>query len=341
MNSPRVSVVTPAFNASATLRETVNSVLMQTYGDLECLVIDDGSTDGTNELVKQLAAQDARVRLLVHQRHGNQGTAQSRNLGLRCARGEFIAFLDADDAWLPDKLERQLEIMDLRPEVGFVFGDVYLSVNSDRSYPMSAQPLSRDSFRESMATMFNADIRAPARILNLQLAPSTFVPSPTPLVRQSLFANGLEFVGPPHLNTMYEDFLMWRVLSMRTQVFCMQEPLAIYRVHYDSFTNQFKLHHSIVDHLSGIEEIELCFLEQCQDVIPDEWRPILWENQKTRLLGGAHHTPWRQLPRMLKLAHRYGVASDVLLRRIRKSVFDLRYWQHQKRKQLLGKTGSR
>jgi glycosyltransferase involved in cell wall biosynthesis len=340
MRIPRVSVVIPAFNAGVTLRETVNSVLMQTFGNLECLVIDDGSTDDTNELVKQLAAQDARVRLLVHQRHGNQGTAQSRNLGLRCARGEFIAFLDADDAWLPTKLEKQLEIMDLQPEVGFVFGDVYLSVNTDPSFPMSAQPLSRDPFRESMAALFNADERAPARILNLHLAPATFVPSPTPLVRQTLFANGLEFVGPPLLNTMYEDFLMWRVLSMRTRAFCMQEPLAIYRVHDDSFTSQFKFRRSVVDHLSGIEEVERSYLEQCKDAIPDEWRPTLQANQKRRFLDGAHRTPWRKLPRMLKLAHRYDVATEVLWRRIRKGIYDLRYWQHQKRKQLLGKPDS-
>jgi glycosyltransferase involved in cell wall biosynthesis len=337
MIPPRVSVVIPAFNASATLRETVNSVLMQTFGDLECLVIDDGSIDDTNELVQKLAAQDARVRLLVHQRHGNHGTAQSRNLGLRCARGEFVAFLDADDAWLPDKLERQLKVMEDRPDVGFVFGDVYLSIDPDPSYPMSAQPLGKDPFRESMATIFNADDRAAARVMNLQLSPSNFIPSPTPLVRASLFSDGLEFAGPPLLNTMYEDFLMWRVLSMRTTFHCIQEPLAIYRFHRDNFTNQFKIKKTVVDHLLGIEEVEQLYRHTCADSIDAAWMPILRENQKTRLLDGAYRTPWRQLPRLLRLARQYGVATEVLSRRIRRGVYDLRYWQHQKRKRLLGK----
>ena len=156
-----------------------------------------------------------------------------------------------------------------------------------------------------------------------------------------MFSDGLEFAGPPLLNVMYEDFLMWRVLSMRTKFHCIQEPLAIYRVHRANFTNQFKIKNTVVDHLHGIEEVEQLYRNLCADSIDTEWLPTLHENQKHRLLDGAYRTPWRQLPRMLKLAHRDGVAAEVLSRRIRRGIFDLRYWQHHKRKQLLGKPGSR
>jgi glycosyltransferase involved in cell wall biosynthesis len=113
---PRISVVMPAFNAAPFITETLKSVLDQTIIDVEVIVVDDGSTDGTRE---RISGYGDRVRLL-HQDRG--GAAKARNLGVGHARGEWIAFLDADDLWTPDKLERQLA---LAAETGssFVFAD--------------------------------------------------------------------------------------------------------------------------------------------------------------------------------------------------------------------------
>ncbi len=99
---PHVSVVIPAYNAERFIVETVNSALNQTYQDLEVIVVDDGSKDGT---VAALAQFGNRIR--VHQQ-ANGGVAKARNTGVSLARGTYIAFLDADDLWLPQKLERQL-----------------------------------------------------------------------------------------------------------------------------------------------------------------------------------------------------------------------------------------
>ncbi len=97
-----VSVIIPAYNAERFLRETVDSALNQTYRDTEVLVIDDGSTDETPGI---LDAYGDRIRVL---RQANQGRAAACNAGVETARGEWIAFLDADDLWLPEKLERQM-----------------------------------------------------------------------------------------------------------------------------------------------------------------------------------------------------------------------------------------
>jgi glycosyltransferase involved in cell wall biosynthesis len=311
--------------------------LQQSHAKVKCLVIDDGSKDDTFDVATRLAGEDSRVRVLCHPGHSNRGTAASRNLGLRNAKGEFFAFLDSDDAWLPDKLERQLAILDARPEVGFVFGDVYLSVNPDPSRPMASQPLGREPRRAAVADMFNADPWAAARIMNLEMAPSELIPSPTPLVRRTLFEDGLEFVGPPRLSLMYEDFLMWRVLSMRTQFACIQEPLAIYRVHDASFTGQFKHGHSVVDHLIGLEEVDALFLDSCVRSIDGEWIRILHENQRTRITSGAHRAPWADIPRLMRLGRKYGVANEVLRRRIRKSYFNARSRLYQVKQRLLAR----
>ena len=105
-----VSIVTPAYNAERFVGAAIESVRAQTHPDLEMLVVDDVSTDATAAVVERHAAEDARVRLL--RRAANGGPAASRNTALEAAAGRWIAFLDSDDAWLPDKLEAQLRFME-------------------------------------------------------------------------------------------------------------------------------------------------------------------------------------------------------------------------------------
>lgn len=104
-----VSVIIPVFNASNTLERAVASVLEQDWGNWQLILIEDGSTDGSLEVCVRLAAQDARIQLL--QQPGNTGAAAARNVGIRAATGRYLAFLDADDEWLPQKLSRQVAFM--------------------------------------------------------------------------------------------------------------------------------------------------------------------------------------------------------------------------------------
>jgi teichuronic acid biosynthesis glycosyltransferase TuaG len=104
-----VSIVTPAYNATRFVPQTIESVLSQTHHDWELLIVDDCSTDDTASLVGRYAAHDGRVRLLRHELNG--GPAQARQTALQASRGRYIAFLDSDDLWLPQKLEHQLAFM--------------------------------------------------------------------------------------------------------------------------------------------------------------------------------------------------------------------------------------
>ena len=103
-----VSIITPTYNCGRFIAETIRSVQAQTYGDWEMLIVDDCSTDDTKAVVGQFA-DDARIK--YHCLERNSGAAVARNAALRMARGRWIAFLDSDDLWLPEKLERQLEFM--------------------------------------------------------------------------------------------------------------------------------------------------------------------------------------------------------------------------------------
>jgi glycosyltransferase involved in cell wall biosynthesis len=119
MNVPLVSVVIPAYNATATLDETLRSARSQTHRALEIIVVDDGSTDGTLNLAQQHAAADVRVQVVTQK---NAGVAAARNNGWRRARSDLIAFLDADDLWGCTKIERQLQALRAGgPQVGLVY----------------------------------------------------------------------------------------------------------------------------------------------------------------------------------------------------------------------------
>lgn len=118
-----VSIVTIFFDAGAFLDEAVASVLAQTYEHWELLLVDDGSTDASREAARRWADRHpARIRYLEHPGHQNRGMSASRNLGVRHARGEVLAFLDADDVYLPDKLMHQVRLLADHPEVGMVYG---------------------------------------------------------------------------------------------------------------------------------------------------------------------------------------------------------------------------
>ncbi|MGH9628406.1 MAG: glycosyltransferase [Bryobacteraceae bacterium] len=114
--SPLISVVIPVYNGSATIRETVESVLSQTHRNLELIVIDDGSTDDTSDVLASIA--DPRVHVFSLE---NAGIATSRNRGLARCRGQFVSFIDADDLWTPDKLQAQLEALQQAPGAGAAY----------------------------------------------------------------------------------------------------------------------------------------------------------------------------------------------------------------------------
>ncbi len=113
-----VSVIIPTYNRARLCKQAVESALLQTYRNVEVIVIDDGSTDNTKEVVSFF---DSRVRLLSQK---NSGVSSARNLGMQSARGEFIAFLDSDDSWLPWKLELQVNLLRTLPNAGMVWTDM-------------------------------------------------------------------------------------------------------------------------------------------------------------------------------------------------------------------------
>ena len=138
---PKISVIIPAYNAERTIEETIQSVQLQTFEDLEIIVINDGSKDKTEELVQNI--QDDRLQIFSYE---NGGLPVARNRGISHARSEFIAFLDADDLWTTDKLELQLAALQQQPEAGVAYSWTCFMNVDERGKPVSFLPSSQYAF---------------------------------------------------------------------------------------------------------------------------------------------------------------------------------------------------
>lgn len=207
-DGPLVSVILPVYNRAWCVERAIRSVLAQTYRPLELIVVDDGSTDGTREVVERFGAS---LTLLVQER---AGAYPARNLGLRHARGELVAFADSDDAWLPDRLAVQVPLM-RRPEVGLVFGDT-IHVSEPRP---DAPRTGLTSFAVSPPRRGHA-----AR----HFACCNFVPTCTVLVRRACLEEAGGFVTTVPLSA---DYVAWLRIALRHEVDFVDRPVAEYTVH--------------------------------------------------------------------------------------------------------------
>ena len=204
----RVSVVIPTYNRGYCLRRTIKSVISQTCDDWELVIVDNSSEDNTQRIISDF--RDERIRLLQIQNNGI--IAKSRNHGIEAASGEFIAFLDSDDKWLPTKLERSLEML----EVGcrLVHHDMYLAYGID----LETSRINNASRRLKRPVLGDLIGRGNA------ICTSSVVVESQLLKEVSGFSEDPEIVG-------IEDYDLWVRLAERTEEFgFIEEPLGFYTV---------------------------------------------------------------------------------------------------------------
>ena len=226
----RVSVIVCILNAERFLAETVESVFAQTFKNWELLFVDDGSADGSTAIALGYAAQYPKtVRYLEHFGHRRRGQGASRNLGIKNATGEYIAILDHDDVWLPNKLERQVAILDSRPEAAMVYG----ATQYWHSWTGDTHDLEEDFVQQPGAQ--GDRIYNPPDLLKLTLSEEITPPIPTDFMfRKDCISNlgGFEesFIGAL---SMFEDQAFLVKVFSTLSVFVSDECWDRYRIHPD------------------------------------------------------------------------------------------------------------
>ena len=239
---PRVSVIVPTHNRVGLLAEAVHSVLAQTFADFEVIIVDDGSTDRTADRVAGIG--DPRVQ---YHYQVNAGPSRARNAGIALARGEFVAFLDDDDSWLPEKLERQMDVLTARPHVDVVYcGFTFVGAEGEELAIDYHRPASRGSLYVDL--MFENVITGSASAALLRKSCFTDV---------GLFDDAL---------LAWEDQDLWRRLALAGKVFLyLDEKLVRIRWHASNIQKD-------ADRMSSAA---MRYLAKLEVEVPAEHRPLL------------------------------------------------------------------
>lgn len=231
MSDPLVSAIIIFLNAETFIVEAIESVLAQTYGNIELLLVDDGSTDGSPAIARRYVQQAPdRIRLLEHPGHENRGMSASRNLGVEHSRGEYIAFLDSDDVWLPEKTSQQVDIFRERPELGLVYGRTQIWHSWEESS-------AKKDFFYGLGVASEEVHRPPSMLGNLI---ENRFQSPT-TCNAMIGKTAFERVGgfEERFRSMYEDQVFFAKLFLEFPTYVSKEYWARYRQHDGNTGNRF------------------------------------------------------------------------------------------------------
>lgn len=224
-DKPLVSAVIICFNDEEFLQEAISSVICQTYDNWELLLVDDGSTDDSPRIMqKYVEKYPQKIRYLEHENHRNRGKNASRNLGINHAQGDYIATLDSDDIWLPEKLEQQVEILNQYPQAGMVYGRLY------EWYSWTGKPedRQRDGFSRFPLGVESNKLIQPPTLLPLLIEGTTQTPTTcSPMFRREVF----EQVGlfDDNFRDIFEDIDFFAKVLLQVSVFVSDRLWAKYR----------------------------------------------------------------------------------------------------------------
>jgi glycosyltransferase involved in cell wall biosynthesis len=203
MGAPKISVLMPVYNGEDYLKEAIDSILNQTLPDFEFIIVNDGSTDRTDDIVKTY--RDPRIRFVENEK--NMGLIRSLNKGLELAEGAYIARMDSDDISLPERLSIQASFLDTHPEVG-VCGTWAKIIDEKGNVTGALKPLSGDAVRKLFWR--------PSSVLH-----------PTCMIRAKLLKDHRYSLDYPHA----EDYELWLRLYSKTDFYNLDRFLLLYRVH--------------------------------------------------------------------------------------------------------------
>jgi|APSaa5957512535_1039671.scaffolds.fasta_scaffold52141_2 glycosyltransferase involved in cell wall biosynthesis len=214
---PIISVIVPTYNRANILCETLDSILCQTYENFELIVVDDGSTDNTEEVVKKY--NDLRLHYIKTENWG--GPARPRNIGIQISKGEYIAFCDDDDLWLPHKLESQIKLFCCDNNVGLVYSKCYM-LRENKIYRKAPK-----------MNLYNGYVFHKMIFI-------TNVPILTAIVDKKVFKK-IGFFDEDKKIIALEDMNLWIRLAKEYRVISSNKPTAIYREHSENMSTNDNL----------------------------------------------------------------------------------------------------
>lgn len=221
----KVSIITASYNYENYIKETIESVIAQTFQDWEMVIVDDGSKDNSVEIIKSYCEKDSRIKLYQHKNGLNRGLPETVKLGIEKAKGEWIAFLESDDTITPDYLEEKFKIAEKYPEIGFIFNDV--NMFGDKEKIQGAE-----NYLKTLSTEYNK-YSFPANILQSFINQNPVPTFSCVMLKKNLFDGvKFDFAFKPWL-----DYYLWTQIAKKNEFYYIDKKLTNWRMHKDSYVN--------------------------------------------------------------------------------------------------------
>jgi teichuronic acid biosynthesis glycosyltransferase TuaG len=236
-NTPLISVITPFYNSEKFLDQTIQSVVNQTYSQWELLLVNDASIDNSKNIAEKYSAADSRIQLINLNK--NSGAGVARNSGTQMAKGKYIAFLDADDVWLPHKLETQLEFME-KHQANLCFSSYLLMDEQGNQLGKMIEALSELSYQKLLKSNYIGNLTG---IYNAEV---------------------LGKICSPEIRKR-QDWALWlKILKSEKVAMGIKEPLAVYRLREDSISQNksalIKYNFAVYNNVLGYNKPKSCLM---------------------------------------------------------------------------------
>ncbi|GAW86828.1 conserved hypothetical protein [Bathymodiolus platifrons methanotrophic gill symbiont] len=219
----KISAIIPAYNSQDFILDAIKSIQRQTHAVDEIIIIDDGSVDNTQFIVQNLGIAN-----IKYIRQENQGPSSARNRGIKIAQGDWLAFLDADDQWLEDKIEKQLEALALSPELHLIAGDMQ-EIGIDNKV-ITQSVLAKHNLLQKFQTNQSRAIKNALA----ELVQKNFIPTGTVLVKRATLIESGMFNNLIHFG---EDLELWAKIAAKHPITCMPDILMLRRLHEQNATS--------------------------------------------------------------------------------------------------------
>lgn len=257
-----ISIITASYNYENYIKETIESVLAQTYSDWEMIIVDDGSRDNSINVIKSYCDRDSRIKLFTHDENKNKGLAATLQLGLKEAKGDWIIFLESDDYIAPNYIAKKIEIINKYPKINFIFNDVKpfgegLELNSEnvcKNYFVKMHKiLDKKTFPTNLSDEF------------IKL---NFIPTFSCVMVKKDIVNNLNFKSPI---PQFLDTFLWSQILSKNECYFINEKLTNFRIHRSSYNNK---------------------------VVPDDLKEIFHQNIYKNLYGKSIDNPITHIPKI-------------------------------------------
>ena len=230
----QISIVTASYNYENFIKETIESVISQTYTDWEMIIVDDGSKDNSVNVIKEYCKKDSRINLFQHENGENRGLAQTIQLALEKASGDWIVFLESDDTITKDYLEEKIKVVQENPNVGLIFNDINLFGDEERIEGFNKAYLPRMKKKLQELGTSNKLVK-----LFKNKGKLNFIPTFSVVMIKTELLKNLDFNSP---NKPSLDFYLWLQIAKKCDYYFIDKKLTNWRMHKNSYIS-----HSVDD----------------------------------------------------------------------------------------------